>query len=296
MNNNYKAGFIALIGRPNVGKSTLSNELLGQKVSITSHKAQTTRHQIQLVNTTDDYQMILVDTPGIHISNTKVINSYMNKTASSAIQEVDVILWLIEAGVFNREDKRVLEHLQKIDIPVIVCINKIDKLKNKEILIRFIRDMAFKYKANEYFSLSSFNKKNVIRLKSLIVKYLPYQQIIFDKNYLSLKSNKFIIAEFIREKLLRNLSQEIPYDLTVMVEKYEKIKDINHIYAVIFVNKQSQKNIIIGKEGQMLKQISTASRISLENFLHTKVFLKLWVKVENNWFNNKKLLSLFGYD
>ena len=292
----FQAGFIAVIGRPNVGKSTLINELIGQKLSITSHRPQTTRHRIHAIDTRDDYQMVFVDTPGIHIGNKKAINSYMNRAASSSIKDVDLILWLVEAGKWTKEDARVLEHVEQIDVPVVMCINKIDKLKNQEAVLPFLQTIAHKYQPTELFPLSAFNKQDTKALRALLLKHLPEQGIIFDPDYITDRSEKFVVAEFIREKLMRHLADELPYDLTVEIEQYELDGNMQRIAARIYVDKPSQKNIVIGQKGEMLKLIGTESRQSIEGFLERKVFLKLWVKVSSGWSDDKRALASLGYD
>jgi len=292
----FKSGFVAVIGRPNVGKSTIINEFMGQKLTITSPKPQTTRHRIHAIDTTKDYQIVFVDTPGIHISRKKAINSYMNRAASSSLKDVDVILWLVEAGLWTKEDDRVLEHVSSLDCPVILVINKIDKLKHPDMLLPYLQDISVKYNADEVYPLSAFKKNDVSKLKSMILKYLPFQSMIFDPDFITDRSEKFIVAEFIREKLMRHLSDELPYDLTVEIEKYELDGELQRVSAKIFVDKTSQKNIVIGKNGEMLKRIGTEARKSIEGFLEKKVFLQLWVKVSAGWSDDKKSLSSLGYD
>jgi GTP-binding protein Era len=293
---NFKAGFIAVVGRPNVGKSTLVNELIGQKLSITSHRPQTTRHRIHAIDTTDDYQMVFVDTPGIHIKSPKAINAYMNRAASSSLPEVDVVLWLVEALKWTREDERVLEHINALEVPVIVCVNKIDKLSNAEVVLPFLQKISQQYSPQDLFPLSAFKKKDTHALRRLVLKYLPEQAMIFDKDFITDRSEKFVVAEFIREKLMRHLEDELPYDLTVEIEDYKLDGKMMRISARIFVDKPSQKNIVIGNKGDMLKLIGTEARHSIEGFLACKVFLKLWVKVKQGWSNDKRALASLGYD
>ena len=293
---NFQAGFITVVGRPNVGKSTLINELIGQKLSITSHKPQTTRHRIHAIDTQSNYQMIFVDTPGIHIGNKKAINSYMNKTASSSFSEVDMILWLVEALKWTKEDQRVMEHLIKIEVPIILCVNKIDNLNTKDKILPYLEKLGEKFKANEVFPLSAFKKNHTNDLRKLILKHLPQQEALFESDYVTDRSQRFVVAEFIREKLMRNLSNELPYDLTVEIEKFDLDGEMYRIAARIFVEKESQKSIVIGDKGKMLKQIGKESRVSIEGFLERKVFLELWVKVRQGWSNDKRALASLGYD
>lgn len=292
----FQSGFIAVIGRPNVGKSTLINELIGQKLSITSHRPQTTRHLIHAINTTDDYQMVFVDTPGIHLNNKTNLNSYMNRSASNSIKEVDMILWLVESGKFTREDARVLEHIKPVKVPVILCINKIDKLKTSQDVLPFLQNIAQKYQASELFPLSAFSKHDTQALRGLILKYLPQRAMIFDPDFITDRSEKFVIAEFIREKLMRHLTDELPYDLTVAIEQYELDGELQRISANIYVNKTSQKSIVIGHKGVMLKHIGTEARHSIEGFLQRRVFLQLRVKVASGWLDDKRTLASLGYD
>jgi len=293
---NFQSGFIAVVGRPNVGKSTLINELIGQKLSITSNIPQTTRHRIHVIDTQTNYQMIFVDTPGIHIGNKKAINSYMNKTASSSLSEVDMILWLVEALKWTKEDERVMEHLTKIKVPIILCVNKIDNLSTKDEILPYLENLGEKFQANEVFPLSAFKKNHTNGLRKLILKHLPQQEALFESDYVTDRSQRFVVAEFIREKLIRNLSNELPYDLTVEIEKFDLDGQMYRIAARIFVEKPSQKGIVIGDKGKMLKQIGEESRVSIEGFLERKVFLELWVKVRQGWSNDKRALASLGYD
>ena len=293
---NFQSGFIAVVGRPNVGKSTLINELIGQKLSITSHKPQTTRHRIHAIDTQTNYQMIFVDTPGIHIGNKKAINSYMNKTASSSLSEADMILWLVEALKWTKEDERVMEHLTKIKVPIILCVNKIDNLNTKDEILPYLENLGEKFQANEVFPLSAFKKNHTNGLRKLILKHLPQQEALFESDYVTDRSQRFVVAEFIREKLMRNLSNELPYELTVEIEKFDLDGQMYRIAARIFVEKPSQKSIVIGDKGKMLKQIGKESRVSIEGFLERKVFLELWVKVRQGWSNDKRALASLGYD
>jgi GTP-binding protein Era len=292
----FQAGFIAIVGRPNVGKSTLTNELIGQKLSITSHRPQTTRHRIHAIDTTDDYQMVFVDTPGIHIGSKKAINAYMNRAASSTFNDVDMILWLVEAGKWTKEDERVLEHIGRVDVPVVLCVNKIDKLTKNDQVLPYLQKLSEKYQAAEVFPLSAFKKAHSSALRTLILKYLPQREAIFDADFITDRSQKFVVAEFIREKLMRNLSNELPYDLTVEIEKFELDGRMYRIAARIFVDKTSQKSIVIGKKGEVLKKIGEESRHSIEGFLGKKVFLELWVKVRQGWSDDKRALASLGYD
>ena len=293
---NFQSGSIAVVGRPNVGKSTLVNELIGQKLSITSHRPQTTRHRINAIDTQKSYQMVFVDTPGIHIGNNKAIYSYMNRAASSSFSEVDIIIWIVEVFKWTKEDARVLEHLSKVNIPVLLCINKIDKASIVEKILPFLESLGEKFQADEVFPISAFDRSDIKKLRNLILKYLPEQEAIYDADYITDRSQKFVISEFIREKLMRNLSNELPYDITVEIEKFELDGKLYRIAARIFVDKDSQKSIVIGQNGGMLKKIGQESRQSIEGFLEAKVFLELWVKVRQGWSDDKRALASLGYD
>lgn len=293
---NFQSGSIAVVGRPNVGKSTLINELIGQKLSITSHRPQTTRHRINAIDTQKAYQMVFVDTPGIHIGNNKAINSYMNRAASSSFSDVDIIIWMVEVFKWTKEDARVLEHLSKVDVPVLLCINKIDKASKVDKILPFLEILSEKFNATEVFPISAFDRSDIKKFRDLILKYLPEQAAIFDEDFITDRSQKFVISEFIREKLMRNLSNELPYDITVEIEKFELDGNLHRIAARIFVDKTSQKSIVIGQNGAMLKKIGKESRETIEGFLETKVFLELWVKVRQGWSDDKRALASLGYD
>ena len=293
---NFQSGSIAVVGRPNVGKSTLINELIGQKLSITSHRPQTTRHRINAVDTQKEYQMVFVDTPGIHIGNNKAINSYMNRAASSSFSDVDIIIWMVEVFKWTKEDARVLEHLSKVDVPVLLCINKIDKASTVDKILPFLEILSEKFNATEVFPISAFDRSDIKKLRDLILRYLPEKAAIFDEDFITDRSQKFVISEFIREKLMRNLSNELPYDITVEIEKFELDGNLHRIAARIFVDKTSQKSIVIGQNGAMLKKIGKESRETIEGFLETKVFLELWVKVRQGWSDDKRALASLGYD
>jgi GTP-binding protein Era len=240
--------------------------------------------------------MVFVDTPGIHIGNKKAINAYMNRAASSSIKDVDIIVWLIEVDKWTKEDSRALEHVSQSDVPVIVCINKIDKLKSVQSVIPFMKTVSEKYTPTELYPLSAFSKKDTSALRNLILKYLPIQDAIFDSDYITDRSEKFIVAEFVREKLMRHLDDELPYDLTVEIDKYELDGNMQRIAATIYVDKLSQKTIVIGHKGEMLKLIGTEARKSIEGFLERKVFIQLWVKVSSGWSDDKRALASLGYD
>ena len=292
----FQAVSIADVGSQNVGKSQLVTDLIGQKISITSHSPQTTRHRINAIDTQKSYQMVFVDTPGIHIGNSKAINSYMNRAASSSFNDVDIIIWIVEVFKWTKEDARVLEHLSRVNVPILLCINKIDKASSIEKILPFLESLNEKFQATEIFPLSAFDRSDIKKLRKLILQYLPEQEAIYNEDYITDRSQKFIISEFIREKLMRNLSNELPYDITVEIERFELDGKLYRIAARIFVDKASQKSIVIGHNGEMLKKIGQESRQTIEGFLEAKVFLELWVKVRQGWSDDKRALASLGYD
>ncbi len=292
----FKCGYIAIIGRPNVGKSTLLNHILGLKLSITSRKPQTTRHQILGVKTTDTGQFIYVDTPGIHSGGKKAINRYMNKAASSVIHDVDVLLFLVQALKWTDEDQMVLDKLKNVDVPIILVVNKIDKVKDKDQLLPFLEDVSQKFTFHNVVPLSALRGENIETLESTILQELPDNPPFFGEDEYTDRSARFLAAEIIREKLVRELGQELPYQTTVEIERYKEKEKITEIHAVILVEAKGQKAIIIGNKGTRLKSIGTKARKDMEKLLGQKVFLQLWVKVKAGWSDNEQALRSLGYD
>lgn len=290
----YRCGYVALIGRPNVGKSSLLNYILKRKISITSRKPQTTRHRIMGVNTTDQAQTIYVDTPGIHRS-TRAMNRYMNRAASSIIYDVDVIVFMVEAGHWTDEDQHVLTTLGETSVPIILTANKVDKIQNKELLLPYLSSISNKKDFSEIIPISANKGINVSQLETKIIEFLQFSEAYFPKDQITDKSERFMVAEIIREKLMRELGQELPYDLTVEIEKFKEKKNITNISALIWVSRKSQKPIVIGAKGQRLKSIGKKSRIDIEKLLNKKVFLELWVKVKEGWADDDRALKNLGY-
>jgi GTP-binding protein Era len=284
-------GYIAIIGRPNVGKSTLLNALLGKKISITSRKPQTTRHKILGIKTRKDTQFIYVDTPGIHEAQAKLINQYMNRTALSALKDVDVVVWVIEASHLSDEDKWILEKLKKIKAPILIAMNKIDILDNQDDILIFIDKLSKEIPNAEFIPLSAKKEFNLNELEKTIQQRLPESPFYFDKDAITDRPHSFMSAEMIREKLIRLLSKELPYVTTVSVESMQKKKKILHISAVIWVEKEGQKKIIIGESGETIKKIGTRARLSMEKYFEQKIFLTLWVKVKSHWSRNETFLK-----
>lgn len=291
-----KCGYIAIIGRPNVGKSTLLNRILGLKLSITSRKPQTTRHQILGVKTLDDTQFIYVDTPGIHSGGKKAINRYMNKAASSVIHDVDVLLFLVQAMKWTDEDQMVLDKLRDVKAPVILVINKVDTVEEKKSLLPFMQEASQKYAFNNVIPLSAKKGENLDKLEQAIRDLLPEHPPLFQEDEYTDRSVRFLVAELIREKLVRELGKELPYETTVEIEQFKEDEKLVTIHAMILVEKKGQKAIIIGNQGSRLKSIGTKARLDMEKLLEKKVFLQLWVKVKAGWSDSESALRSLGYD
>ena len=293
----FKSGFVTLIGRPNVGKSTLMNHLIGQKIAITSEKPQTTRNRIQTVYTDERGQIIFLDTPGIHKAKNK-LGEYMVNVAENTLKEVDVILWLVEPTTFIGAGERyIAEQLSKIKTPVILVINKIDTVKSKEEILTFIA--AYKDILNfaEIIPVSALKEMNIEDVKSSIFKYLPAGPQFYDEDTVTDQPMRQIAAELIREKALRMLDDEIPHGVAVVIDQMkERPNGIIDVDATIVCERDSHKGIIIGKGGSMLKRIGTAARMEIENLMDTKVNLKLWVKVRREWRDSDMYMKNYGYN
>jgi len=291
----FRCGTIAIIGRPNVGKSTLMNALIGQKISITSPKPQTTRHRIHGILTLDDAQLVFVDTPGVHINGAKALNRMMNRTASSALEGVDVVMMLVEAGRFTDEDARVAELVAQVDVPVLLVINKVDRIQPREKLFPYLAEIGQKVKFTQSIPLSAYEKKHAALLIKELTKMLPEGEAMFDEDMVTDASSRFLAAEMIREKLMRKLNEELPYGLTVEIEKYEVTPDRVLVNALILVEREGQKRIVIGENGSMLKAVGTEARHDLMKMLDMKVHMELWVKVKDNWSDDERALASLGY-
>lgn len=295
MNQNHKSGFVTLIGRPNVGKSTLMNQIIGMKIAITSNKPQTTRNRIQTVYTSEEGQIVFVDTPGIHKAKNK-LGDYMVKIAERSITEVDAVLWLVEPSTFiGAGERHIAEQLKKAKTPVILVINKIDTVKKEEILL-FIDAYRKIYDFDEIVPVSALKGDGKEELIKVIFKYLPYGPAFFDEDTITDQPERQIVAELIREQALRCLDEEIPHGIAVSIEAMKYRKNIVDIDATIVCEKDSHKGIIIGKQGSMLKKIGTNARKGIENLLETKVNLQLWVKVKKDWRDSDFLMKNFGYN
>lgn len=292
-----KSGFVTLIGRPNVGKSTLMNHLIGQKIAITSEKPQTTRNRIQTVYTDERGQIIFLDTPGIHKAKNK-LGEYMVNVAEHTLKEVDVILWLVEPTTFiGAGERHIAEQLARVNTPVILVINKIDTVKNQEDILKFIDTYKDICSFAEIVPVSALKKRNTDRLVEQIYKYLPYGPQFYDEDTVTDQPMRQIAAELIREKALRLLDEEIPHGIAVTIEKMTERKNgIMDIEATIICERDSHKGIIIGKSGQMLKKIGSTARREIENLMDTKVNLQLWVKVRREWRDSELLMKNYGYN
>ena len=294
MKNDFKSGFVTLIGRPNVGKSTLMNYLIGQKIAITSNKPQTTRNRIQTVLTTDEGQIVFVDTPGIHKAKNK-LGEYMVNVAEKTLNEVDVVLWLVEPTTFiGAGEQHIAKHLQRVKTPVILVINKVDSVKREEILqaIAAYKDI---YDFADIVPVSARSGDNTDELLRVIMKYLPYGPQFYDKDTVTDQPERQIVAELIREKALHSLQDEIPHGIAVAIDRMKMQNKVMHIDATIICERDSHKGIIIGKQGSMLKKIGSTARYEIERMLDCKVNLKLWVKVKKDWRDSEFLIKNFGY-
>lgn len=295
--NSTKSGFVTLIGRPNVGKSTLMNQLIGQKIAITSNKPQTTRNRIQTVYTDERGQIVFLDTPGIHKAKNK-LGEYMVKVAESTLNEVDAVLWLVEPTTFiGAGERHIAEQLKRVKTPVILIINKIDTVKKEEILL-FMDAYRKIYDFAEIVPVSALKGVNSDTLLEVIYKYMPYGPMFYDEDTITDQPERQIVAELIREKALKCLDEEIPHGIAVAIDqmKYRKEGKLVDIDATIVCERDSHKGIIIGKGGAMLKKIGSAARYEIEHLLDTQVNLKLWVKVKKDWRDSDFLMKNFGYD
>jgi len=290
------SGIVTILGRPNVGKSSLVNALIGSKVSIVSHKPQTTRHRIQGVLHAEQGQIVFVDTPGLHVGGKKALNRFMNDAAAGAVHDVDLILFVVECGRLTEEDQAVLERLKKLEVPVGLVINKIDRLEDKEKLLPEIAKLSGLMDFAFVVPLSALKRSNLKGLVDEIFARLPEGPPLYPEDMITGYDESFGVAEIIREKLIRLLHQELPYALTVSVDSDEMDGALRRISATIWIEREGQKKIVIGEQGATLKQVGTAARRELERDTGGKVFLKLWCKVKENWSDDPHALKRFGYE
>ncbi|MCW9710186.1 GTPase Era [Avibacterium sp. 21-586] len=289
-------GFIAIVGRPNVGKSTLLNKILGQKISITSRKAQTTRHRILGIQTEGPYQAIYVDTPGLHIEEKRAINRLMNRAASSAIGDVDLIIFMVDGTHWNADDEMVLNKLRRANAPVVLAINKIDNIKDKEDLLPFITEISQQFDFKAIIPISAQRGNNVQELEKIVRESLREGVHHFPEDYVTDRSQRFMASEIIREKLMRFTGEELPYSVTVEIEQFKtNERGTYEINALILVERDGQKKMVIGNKGQKIKVIGTEARADMERLFDNKVHLELWVKVKSGWADDERALRSLGY-
>ena len=293
---NARSGYVAIIGRPNVGKSTLLNFIWGQKLSITSGKPQTTRHKIMGIKTEDDVQVVYVDTPGMHENHDKALNRYMNKAAQSAVKDVDVIVFMIDRTKWTSEDEMVLKSLQYVKCPVILAVNKVDFLADKEALLPTLQKLDAKGNFAHIVPMSAKTGHNVDRLESIISSFISQGVHLFPEDQITDRSSRFLAAELVREKIMRQLGDELPYSMTVEIEEFRYEDSLLVISAAILIDRQSQKHIIIGDKGSRLKQIGRDARLDMEEMFECKVMLNTWVKVKSGWADSERALKSLGYD
>jgi GTP-binding protein Era len=296
MQDNTYCGMIAIVGRPNVGKSTLLNKLLGQKVSITSRKPQTTRHRIMGIDSEEQYQAVYVDTPGLHIEEKRAINRYMNRAAASSIGDVGLVLFIVEGTKWTDDDQMVLTKIQQSHSPCWLIVNKSDNVKDKETMLPHLKWLGEQHSFAKIMPVSAKTGKNVEELRKLVQQSLPPSEFYFPEDYITDRSSRFMASEIIREKLMRFTGEELPYSVTVEIEQFLLSENgMYRINGLILVERDSQKSMVIGKGGQRLKTIGAEARKDMENLFDAKVFLELWVKVKSGWADDERALRSLGY-
>ncbi|MBE0485198.1 GTPase Era [Marinobacter sp.] len=293
-NPDSRCGFVAIVGRPNVGKSTLLNHILGQKLSITSRKPQTTRHQVLGIKTEGPVQAVYVDTPGMHEDEPRALNRYMNKAASSALIGVDVVVFVVDQLAWTTADEMVLEKLKYLECPVILAINKVDKIENRDRLLPHLEVLAKKRDFAEIIPLSALKETNLIPLQEAVGRYLPESIHFYPDDQITNRSERFMASEMVREKITRQLGEELPYSVAVEIEEFKAQGRTLHISALILVEREGQKKIIIGDKGERLRRIGQEARMDMERMFDTKVMLRLWVKVKRGWADSDRALKSLG--
>lgn len=291
-----RCGYVAIVGRPNVGKSTLLNHILGQKISITSRKPQTTRNNVVGIKTEGDVQIMFVDTPGMHLGQQKAINRYMNRAANTAMKDVDVVVFVVDRFIWTEEDEAVAEKLQYVTCPIILAVNKVDEIADKETLLPHLDVLSQKLKIAEIIPLSALRNINLDRLEQLIVDRIPEGQHMYPEDQITDRSSRFMAAEIVREKITRQLGDELPYEMAVEIEEFKQDGHLLNIGALILVEREGQKRILIGDKGERIKLIGTQARIDMEKLFDMKIMLKLWVKVKSGWSDDERALRSLGYD
>lgn len=290
-----RCGLVALVGRPNVGKSTLLNHLLGQKISITSRKPQTTRHRLLGIHTEGETQTLYVDTPGLHRGHDSALNRYMNRAASTALRDVDLVVMLVDRLRWTEDDDWILGKLKRLDCPVILAINKVDLLPDRSALLPHLEALSQRFDFAEIVPLSALRGHNRSELAEIIQRYLPEGPWLFPEDQITDRSERFLAAELVREKITRQLGAEVPYAMTVEIEEFRREPRILHIRALILVERPGQKKIVIGSQGERLRSIGREARLDMERLFDQKVMLNLWVKVKDGWSDDERALRSLGY-
>ncbi|MDA0119079.1 MULTISPECIES: GTPase Era [Vibrio] len=294
---NQHCGFVAIVGRPNVGKSTLLNRILGQKISITSRKPQTTRHRIMGVDTEGDYQAIYVDTPGLHIEEKRAINRLMNRAANSSLSDVNLVFFLVDGTHWTSDDEMVLTKLQKSNFPVVLCVNKVDNVQDRNEVMLHMMEMSKKMEFVDVVPISAKQGKNIDVLRKHVRDHLPQATHHFPEEYVTDRSQRFMASEIVREKLMRFTGEELPYSVTVEIERFDYNPETDgfHINALILVERNGQKKMVIGKGGEKIKTIGREARLDMEDLFGRKVYLETWVKVKSGWADDERALRSLGY-
>ena len=290
-----RSGMVALVGRPNVGKSTLLNRLLGQKLAITSHKPQTTRHRILGIRTREDGQIVYIDTPGIHDRGRQAMNRYLNRAAHTALQEVDLVLFVVQALVWNREDQLVLDAIRRAGVPAMVAVNKVDTVKPRERLLPYLAELGRRHDFVEVVPVSAKEGTQVEVLDSLVLRQLPEGGPIYPEDQITDRPERFFAAEILREQIIRRYHEELPYAVTVEIERFEEEPGRYVIGAVIWVERESQRGILLGRQGQAMKEAASAARRNMAEFFDTRVHLDVWIKVKKSWSSDENSLAQLGY-
>ncbi len=291
-----RCGYVAIVGRPNVGKSTLLNHILGQKISITSRKPQTTRNNVVGIKTEGGIQIMFVDTPGMHLGQQKAINRYMNRAANTAMKDVDVVVFVVDRFIWTEEDEAVAEKLQHASCPIILAVNKVDQIEDKESLLPHLEILAKKLNAAEIIPLSALRNVNLDRLEQLIIDRMPEGMHMYPEDQITDRSSRFMAAEIVREKITRQLGDELPYEMAVEIEEFKQEGNLLNISALILVERDGQKRILIGDKGERIKLIGTDARKDMEKLFDMKIMLKLWVKVKSGWSDDERALRSLGYN
>ena len=290
-----QCGYVAIVGRPNVGKSTLLNHLLGQKLSITSRKPQTTRHNMLGIKTENNCQLIFVDTPGLHSNQQKAINRYMNRAAESAIRDVDVVVFVVDRTSWNEADEKVALELERVNAPVIIAVNKIDRIEDKADLLPHLQMLNERLPNAQVIPVSALQAENLSRLEDEIRQHIPESVHFFPEDQITDRTERFLAAEIVREKITRQLGAELPYQVNVEIEEFAYKGEVCHISALILVERDGQKKIIIGDKGSRIKNIGRQARLDMQKLFDTKVMLNLWVKVKSGWSDDERALRSLGY-